>query len=63
MYLFNPEEGLTRFKISPVLWVTGAALLLGVVFIGSYPAPAFKAAERATETLYEQGPPVEASVP
>jgi len=63
MYLYDPEEGLTRFRISPVLWVTSAALMLGVVFIGSYPSPAFHAAERATETLYEQGPPIEARVP
>ncbi|KAA0237136.1 NADH-quinone oxidoreductase subunit N [bacterium] len=63
MYLFNPEEGLARFKISPVLWATGAVLMLGVVFIGTYPAPAFEAAERATETLFEQGPPLEARVP
>ncbi len=53
MYLFHPEDGLARFKVAPVLWVTGAALMLGVVFIGIYPSPAFQAAESATERLYE----------
>ena len=62
MYLFDPDEGATRWKMNPVLWVTGAALVLGVFFIGMYPAPAFKAAERATETLFQQPPPAEASL-
>jgi len=53
MYLFHPEDGLARFRVAPVLWVTGAALMLGVVFIGIYPSPAFQAAESATERLYE----------
>lgn len=53
MYLFEPREGLARFRVAPVLWVTGAALMLGVMFIGVYPSPAFQAAEQATERLYE----------
>jgi NADH-quinone oxidoreductase subunit N len=54
MYLFGPEDGLTRFRVNPVLWVVGAALMLGVLFIGVYPQPAFKAAERATKPLFSQ---------
>jgi len=56
MYLFQPVEGMIRFRVTPVLWVTGAALMLGVVFIGVYPSPAFEAAERATERLYQDTP-------
>lgn len=54
MYLFGPDGGLTRFRVNPVLWVAGAALMLGVLFIGLYPQPAFKAAERAAEPLFER---------
>jgi NADH-quinone oxidoreductase subunit N len=56
IYLFGPENGLTRFKVNPVLWVVGGALMLGVLFIGVYPQPAFKAAENATSPLFSQSP-------
>jgi NADH-quinone oxidoreductase subunit N len=53
MYLFDPEDGLTRFKVSPVLGVVGAVLMLGVIAIGTYPAPLFEAAEDAASPLFE----------
>lgn len=53
MYLFGPEDGLTRFKVGPVLGVVGAVLMLGVIFIGTYPAPLFDAAEHAATPLFE----------
>jgi NADH-quinone oxidoreductase subunit N len=56
IYLFGPENGLTRFKVGPVLWIVGAALMLGVLFIGVYPQPAFKAAENATSPLFSESP-------
>lgn len=55
MYLFEPAEGVARFRPNPVLWVLGAGLMAGVVFIGVYPGPVFKGAERATEPLFAQG--------
>jgi NADH-quinone oxidoreductase subunit N len=60
MYLFDPEAGMARFRINPVLWVTGAALMLGVIFIGVWPTPVFKAADHATQPLFEAG--VDASI-
>ncbi|MEX1104212.1 MAG: proton-conducting transporter membrane subunit, partial [Dehalococcoidia bacterium] len=53
MYLFGPEDGLTRFKVSPVLGVVGAVLMLGVIAIGTYPAPLFEAAENAATPLFD----------
>jgi NADH-quinone oxidoreductase subunit N len=53
MYLFGPEDGLTRFRVTPLLGVIGAVLMLGVVFIGTYPAPLFEAAENAATPLFE----------
>jgi NADH-quinone oxidoreductase subunit N len=55
MYMFEPEEGLTRFRINPVLWVAGTALTLGVVFIGVYPGPLYSAADDAVQPLFERG--------
>ncbi|MEP7216074.1 MAG: NADH-quinone oxidoreductase subunit N [Anaerolineaceae bacterium] len=57
MYLFDPVAGMTRFKISPVMWVLSAGLMLGVLFIGIYPGPAFKAAENAAKPLFQQAEP------
>ena len=58
VYLFPPAAGARRFKISPVLWVASAALMLGVLFIGIYPQPAFRAAVRAADPLYALSQPV-----
>ncbi len=55
MYLFDPPEGATRWKVSPVLWAMGAALAVGVLFIGMYPQPLFKAADKAATPLFQQG--------
>jgi NADH-quinone oxidoreductase subunit N len=52
MYLFDPAPGLTRFRVNPVLWGLGAGLMVGVLFIGMYPGPAFKAAENAANPLF-----------
>ena len=53
MYLFGPADGLTRFRVNPVMWVTGASLMLGVLLIGTYPQPLFSAAEDAAQPLFE----------
>jgi NADH-quinone oxidoreductase subunit N len=55
MFLFDPPEGLTRFRISPVLWGLGGALMAAVIAIGVYPGPFFEAVENATEPLYQPG--------
>ncbi|MCK9518854.1 MAG: NADH-quinone oxidoreductase subunit N [Dehalococcoidia bacterium] len=60
MYMFDPRPGLARFRVSPVLWVLGAGLLAGVLFIGVYPGPLFEGAERAAGPLFELGADVEA---
>jgi NADH-quinone oxidoreductase subunit N len=52
MYLFDPPEGLVRFRVNPVLWVVSAGLMAGVVAIGVYPGPFFEVAENATVPLY-----------
>ena len=54
MFLFDPPEGLVRFRINPVLWGLGGALMLAVIAIGVYPGPFFEAVENATEPLYQQ---------
>ncbi len=55
MYMFDPPEGLTRFRVNPVLGALGGALMLGVLAIGIYPGPFFEAVEHATEPLYQAG--------
>ena len=55
IYLFEPDHGMSRFRVNPVMWVLGAGLMLSVVFVGVYPGPVFEGAERATEPLFEQG--------
>ena len=55
MYLFDPPEGIKRFRPNPLLTVLSGVTMLGVVFVGVYPAPLFEAADRATETLFTQG--------
>jgi NADH-quinone oxidoreductase subunit N len=53
MYMFEPEEGEKRYRLNPVLWVTGSALMAGVIFIGVWPTPVFRGAHEATEPLFE----------
>ena len=55
LYLFEPESGLTRFRVPPVLWGLTAVLMLGVVFIGVYPRPIFEAADEAVQPLFQLG--------
>jgi NADH-quinone oxidoreductase subunit N len=52
MYLFEPEDGLRRFRVGPVLWITTAAMLVGTMFIGIYPRPVFEAADEASQALF-----------
>ena len=52
MYLFDPEPGVARFRLSPVAWVLGTALLAGILFIGIFPAPVFEVADAAVEPLF-----------
>jgi NADH-quinone oxidoreductase subunit N len=56
VYLFGPEGGLQRFKVNRLLGVLAGALMLGVLFIGIYPGPAFRGAERAVNPLFERVP-------
>ena len=53
MYLFDPREGLARFRPTPVLGAVAGLLLLGVLFIGIYPQPTFDAADEAVAALFE----------
>lgn len=55
MYLFDPAPGMTRFRVNPLLWGLSGALMLGVLFIGVYPGPVFKAAEKASNPLFQLG--------
>lgn len=55
VYLFDPEDGMKRFRINPLLQAMGVALLLGVVFIGVWPRPLFEAADHATAPLFQVG--------
>ena len=54
MYLFDPAPGMVRFRVNPVLWALGGALMLGVLFIGIYPGPLFHASAKAARPLFEQ---------
>ena len=55
VYLFDPEDGIKRFKVNPLLRATATVLLLGVVFIGVWPRPLFDAADQATAPLFQPG--------
>lgn len=53
MYLFDPVGETARFRVQPVLWGLSAVLLLGILFIGIYPGPAFEASEQAARPLFQ----------
>jgi NADH-quinone oxidoreductase subunit N len=53
MYLFDPVGDVSRWSVSPVLWCLAAVLMVGVVFIGVYPGPAFELTEHAAQPLFE----------
>jgi len=53
MYLFDPVGDTTRWKMNPVLGALGVVLVLGVLFIGMYPGPAFTLSEEAAKPLFE----------
>jgi len=55
MYLYDAEEGLTRFRVPRLLWGLAAVLMLGVVFVGIYPQPVFDAADEAVVPLFQLG--------
>ncbi|MGB4861011.1 MAG: NADH-quinone oxidoreductase subunit N, partial [Tepidiformaceae bacterium] len=55
MYLFDPVGDATRWKLNPLLGTLGVALVLGVLFIGMYPGPAFSFSEDAAKPLFEAG--------
>ena len=55
MYLFSPPEGMKRFRPNPLLAALSFVTMLGVIFVGVYPEPLFKAADHATETLFMRG--------
>jgi len=63
MYLFDPVDGLKRFKINPILWGLSGALALGILFIGIYPGPVFKAANQAATPLFHVGVDISAQAP
>jgi len=53
MYLFDPVGDSARWKLDPVLGALGVVLVLGVLFIGMYPGPAFEVSEEAAKPLFE----------
>ena len=53
MYLYDPEGDTSRWKVTPVLGALGLVLVVGVLFIGMYPGPAFELSERAAEPLFD----------
>jgi NADH-quinone oxidoreductase subunit N len=55
MYLFEPDGGLQRFRLTPLMWGLGTLLLVGVLFIGIYPGPVFELADKAVEPLFRVG--------
>jgi NADH-quinone oxidoreductase subunit N len=55
MYLFDPIRGMKRFRVNPLMWGLGAALMIGVFFIGIYPGPVFKGATKAATPLFQIG--------
>ena len=56
IYLFDPVGDQKRWKVDPVLGGLGIALVLGVLFIGMYPGPAFSFSEDAANALFESAP-------
>ena len=53
MYLFDPVGDPTRWKVEPLLGALGVVLVIGVLFIGMYPGPAFEVSEEAAKPLFE----------
>jgi len=53
MYLFDPVGDASRYRVQPVLWGLAAVLLVGILFIGMYPGPAFELSERAARPLFD----------
>lgn len=53
MYLFDPVGDAARWRVTPVLWCLGGALMIGVLFIGMYPGPLFEASEQAAQPLFD----------
>ncbi len=56
MYMFDPVGDSTRWKMNPILGALGLVLVLGVLFIGMYPGPAFSFSEDAAKPLFETAP-------
>jgi NADH-quinone oxidoreductase subunit N len=55
MYLFDPVGDTVRWQVPRVLWGLTAVLVLGIVFIGVYPRPAFKLSEDAATPVFSEG--------
>jgi NADH-quinone oxidoreductase subunit N len=55
MYLYDPVGETARWKVNPVLGGLAVVLVLGVLFIGMYPGPAFSVSEDAAKPLFEPG--------
>ena len=53
MYLFEPVGDTRRWQPSRPLWGLCAALIVGILFIGMYPGPAFSFSEDAAKPLFE----------
>ena len=52
MYLYDAAPG-TSLKLNPLLGTVAGVLLIGVLFIGIFPGPAFEVADDAAEALFE----------
>ncbi len=55
MYLFDPEGGLQRFRVQPIMWAMATLLFVGILFVGIYPGPVFELADAAVEPLFQVG--------
>jgi len=53
MYLFDPEGDIRRFRVPPMLWGVATVLLIGILFVGIWPAPVFEVADAAVEPLFQ----------
>jgi proton-translocating NADH-quinone oxidoreductase chain N len=63
MYLYDPIGDSSRWRVQPVLGSLAAVFLIGLLFIGIYPGPAFEFSEQAARPLFEAAAAVAAQAP
>ena len=52
MYVAEPADGDTRWRLSPVAYLTTGVLFLGIFLVGLWATPIFKAADGASAMLF-----------